>query len=449
MLSGRRSGAFTALLLAAVTVLAACDSGGGSSASSTTRGANGSSTTTAPLPGSASDFDAGAAATKIRQLGNVHVAGTAKLYSATGRDDIRISYSPYRMAGRIAVPTTLRLADIELRRIGDLTWVRRAIPSKDTTMSLGLPILVYRAESGPPFLRIFNPDTGAAATVTNVYDPAKLLDDLHHARGVVWRRVGDHEHAVLDAAAVSQKGVKYLDVWTDGGGRPVRLRFDTALDGTVNLTITRGKPVKVAQPPASQTQATNQPLPDATDGYVTVARADAGGTPVEIQRAPARDDWSCWKVNSTPAFVDVDRPRPSGAYCIPPVFDTRSDDEKFGIPLDASDATPYELLVLLFPPGTTGQVTTLLGTQPLNIDGLGTAVVSGPAANPAVLVTVRTPAGTDLVCGPGGVVNEISAKTIEANGADTRDPALGGLLRGSPWNCMPKDLADSLGLISR
>lgn len=447
MVSQHRTGVVAALLLVAVVALAACDSGG-SRAAPRSDGSGSSSTT---LPGTSTDFDAGAAARKVRRLENVHVSGTSKLWDSKGRVDVRISYGdPFRMVGRIAVPVTSQLADVELRRTGDLAWVRRAIPKASTQLTMGLPIIVFRGPNTAPFLRLFGPDYGVQTYLTANYDPARLLDSLNGAEGVTWRRVGDHEHAVVDVSAARTKGVTGLDVWTDARGVPERMRFDTALGGTVDYSIARAdRAVKVDEPPAAQVQPIDQPLPDATEGYVTVARVDAGGTPVEIQRAPARDGWTCWKAISTPAFVGVDTARPSGAYCSGPTFDTRSDDEKFAIALDAAATTPYELLVLQFPPGTTGQVTSLLGTSPLSVDGLGTAIVAGPAANPALLVTVRTPAGTDLVCGPGGVVNELSARTVQPDGADTEDPAFGGPLRANPWNCMPKDLADQLGAVSR
>ena len=392
-------------------------------------------------------FDPHAAAEKIRAVGSIAIVGEGRVGRETAPIRGRIEYQPYRLQEQIPVNSGTYLSEIQFRRIGDVAWIRRAPVSDPGVITFGVPLLAFRAGQSRPFLAIPNPDVGVPAMVAQVYDPVRFLDRLGAAKQMVHFESGPGStvagarrstfRARLPVSLAHSVGVESVTVWVDGKGRPVQLGFTTESRMVGRYQIRKaGGPFAVSVPPASEVEGPNQPLPDAIGPYVPVFRSSAGGTPVAILRAPGRDDWTCWKVDSDqPAALTGDQ-RPGGGICIPPVLDTASDDERFAIPIDADATASYELIGILVPPGSTVEVV-LANRQrmPMTVDQSGLAVYAGAAQPPAALVTVHTPSGTNLVCGPGPINSLGDVDAISSPES----------LRGLPWNCLSQESADQLG----
>ena len=121
---------------------------------------------------------------------------------------------------------------------------------------------------------------------------------------------------------------------------------------------------------------------------------------------------------------------------MPPVLDDSSDDERFAIPIDADATTPYDLIGIVAPPGSKATVELVNGaTMALAVDPSGLAVFAGAAQPAAALITITTPGGTALVCGPGPINSAADVAAI------TNPESV----RGAPWNCLAKDAADQVG----
>ncbi len=398
---------------------------------------------------SGSAFDPAAAASWIRAQDGVAIQGQTKLGRQTGPIDGQIRYEPYAVDSNLTVAaSSTELARVRYLRTGDQAWVKGQTRTKTTTASLNSALLLYRPTGGPPYLEAKPPDAGVFARLSVPFDPARLLDSLAQKR-VRFSEVsatGDRRYrARLPRALAQSLGVQTVSTVVADRNQPSSIGF-TSVDGArsrYTLRQFRG-PLSVTPPAPESVQVTNKPPPDATGPYVTVATVSVGSTSVEIARANVDGTWECWKVVSEPPFVGIDDPRPSGGYCTVRVND-RSEDEAYSISLDAHATLPYELLGIVFPPGTQATITTVGGTKPMAISPEGLAYFAGPADEVALLVEATTPAGRKLVCGPGSINNRAGVLAVEAAGAATPDPVVGLPMRSQPWNCLPQDLADSLG----
>ena len=114
--------------------------------------------------------------------------------------------------------------------------------------------------------------------------------------------------------------------------------------------------------------------------------------------------------------------------CIPPLDPPAGPAVPVGFAVDATAASPYELLGLLVPAGATAAVTRLDGSHaPMPVSSDGLAVYGGPAAPPAVLATVTLPDGRVVWCGPGPVTAPADVTALA--------PADRAGIRDEPWNC--------------
>ena len=405
--------------VAASIALAGCDSGGSTNSAS---------------------FQPAAAARKLRALGRIEVKGKATLNGERRTIGGLVQYRPYRVLEALPVANGPGVDTVEYRRRGNDAWVRRALVRPGTAGSLGFPLLVLRRADQLPFLPLPLPDVGTTAQLGTGYDPALLLDRLAKLPTVTFKKGKDAGSyvATLALRPAAIVGVRTLTVHVDSSGVPDRFDLTTLFNIRVRYTVNASsRTPKVTAPPAPQIEAISKPLPDATGPFVPVFQGSAGTTAIEITQAPGTDGWTCWKVASTPPYIGIERStRQSGAMCIPPVTDVASDDEKFGIPIDANDQTPYELIGVVVPPGSSADLTLLDGrTQPMTVTPGGLALYAGPPEPAAALVHIHTPRGGDLVCGPGPINTESDIAKV----TDARS------IRSDPWNCLPKDIADALG----
>ncbi len=396
-------------------------------------------------PGS---FDAKEAARTLRAGGGVEIRGSSTYFKERGPIAGRIGYRPYRLRSRLTIPTGQFLAEGTLVRIGNQAWVRRSVITKlARPIPIGPATFMLRTAALPPFVELKSVERGFGAYLALPYDPAKLLDRIAatgaefsaHGSSAVGGTERKRFRATLKVMDARQIGVANLTVWVDAQGRPVRFAFDTAIKGSSRYDITelRDK-LTVSRPPTNQVQLLNQPLPDATGPYTTVLETTAGTTAVRILTAPADRGWSCWKVESAPPFVGITEPRASGGSCAPTATLSATVDDEFSIPLDATAETPYELLGLHVPPGSTVEFSRI-GAGPVTVTAgpSGLAAYVGPA-EPVVGLAKVTTANNVLICGPVGIDN-----IVDFNAARTK-PENAASLRSLPWNCVPEDLANLL-----
>lgn len=404
--------------------------------------------TSSSAPGADSDsgFDATAAARRIRKLGVVRLKGRGTFERASGSIAGQIQYRPYEVLLTVPVVAGTKVAEVQYRRIGATAWVRRAVVTEPGLGKLGFPLLVLRGARMAPFLPLGAPDRGLQAHVGMPYDPARLLERLSKNHRVRFQSAGSSSLAGqsraryvahIPASAAAIVGVRELTVWVDHGGVPVQIQATTVdgLRSTYAITASK-RPLKVAPPPEGQTEQTSQPLPDAIGDFAPVFNGRAGATAVTILKASGDRNWSCWKVVSNPPYQPTSVTRPaSGAVCIPPVPISAPDNEKFGVAIDANETTPYELIGIVVPSGSTAEALLFGGSTvsiPVTPDGL--AIYAGSAEPAAILLTITLPTGVRLVCGPGTINSRADATTLTSPDA----------IRGQPWSCLPEDDANLL-----
>jgi hypothetical protein len=357
----------------------------------------------------------------------------------TERGAVRGTYGarPQRALVRAPVDVGAGLARVEVRRIGDRAWIRRAVVLR-AGIGTGPTLLALRAPGTAPYVAVARPDADPATRIVNAYDPAVLLRRVEdaHIRAIPasddpTTRDGETSYTLRPTAREArQLGVRLLTVTATADGTPTRMAYMTATQVRVLYRIhaTGHGPVVAAPPAGAVARPTTGSLPDATGPYTTVGSITAGTTPITIATAPGSDGWTCWKVTSTPAYHDITDPRPSGGVCTGPLEASGDPADHFAVPLDAVPPTPYDLVAFLVPSGSTGSARYADGsTRPLAPVG-DLLVAAGSSGSPAVLVTISVP-GAELVCGPGPVSGPGDLEGL----TDAQVQSL----PASPWNCSP------------
>jgi hypothetical protein len=277
------------------------------------------------------------------------------------------------------------------------------------------------------------------------FDPAGLLDAAADAK-IPLRRDGQADVdgrtrarfvASIEREQARTLGVNALTVYTDDDGLPVR--FDVvALSGADgSYTVAAGTAaVAVEEPPSDQIEPREQ-VPTATGDYEEVASGAAGDATYRVLRAAASKGWACWKVESEPRYVPTEEPGDDGGLCRGGIETSGDPVNQIAIPLDASRETPYELLGLQVPPGTSTVMHLADGSERPVAERDGLAIYAGSASPAAALAVVTLPDGAVMYCAPG----EINTLSDLAD----LDAASGEALRDQPWNCLEKELAEALG----
>ncbi len=407
-------------------------------------GLAGCSASTASSDGGSTALDAAAAANTIRDLGTVTVRGSASLDRLRTAIGGRIQYRPsYRALLQLPASGEHYLTGVQYRRVGNRAWVRRSVVTTPGVVTYGTPLLTFRSNEQAPFVVLDAPDVGVAQRVGIAYDPARLLDALGHIPSLRWRRAPSRSGGALTfrtelpVPEQARLGIRIVEVGTDAHRRPNRVRITTPTGLTSEYSIGKsaGRTVEVAAPSPAQVEAASRPTPDAVDPYAEVFAGAAGATQVSVRRASARDGWSCFRVESSPPYGTAQTLRPSGGVCVPPSLAGDAAEDAIEIPIDADASTPYELLGATVPPGSRVSMELLDGhTVPMTVDPSGLAIYAGPTISPAALMTIVTPNGATVVCGPG---------PLNAPGDIATAPAP-EVIRSDPWNCLAQDLATLL-----
>jgi hypothetical protein len=415
--------------LAASLVLAACSSSSGK-------------------PAGPAHFDATTGAAAVRALGAVRVDGAATFLAAGnkiehGSIDGAVQYAPRRTHEHFPVGAGVVLANVEYRRIDNRAWLHAAESTQ--LPSLGIPSVVVR-----PFGYVRRWQTIAAeaqgiqGAIVRPFDPADLLAAAGKAK-VVFARDGQGHvagasrarfTARIPAEKVGLIGVKTLSVYTDLQGLPLRLDFTTLARTDGSYTLTKDGAAVTVDPPDPNQIEIQEKTPTATGPYREVAHGTAGTVTYRVLRAGATKGWACWKVVSTPKFVLPRNAGKDGGECVHGITLGGDSTDQVAIPLDASAETSYELLGLQLPPGSSVVMHLVGGLQRLvPVTAGGLAVYVGPPSPAAGLAVVTLPDKAVLYCSPGDV------NTL----GDLANVSDGSTLRNDPWNCLDKDLAESLG----
>ena len=333
-------------------------------------------------------------------------------------------------------------------RVGDDMWIDRTVIKQiDRTIPLGLATLMFRGETTPRYVKVRSTTEPFAAYLAYPLDPAALLDRVAVA-GAEFEGAGSSEaggtertrfRAELSVTVARQIGVRDVTVWVDAQGLPVQLSSRTAAQGRITYSITPYEgTVDVSPPQDSEVEETGRSLPDATGPYSEVVSTRVGDTPVRVLYSPAELGWTCWKVESDPAFRGLNPTRPSGGTCTVAVDPADAPSDQWAIPLGSVAELPYYLLGLVVPPGSTVEFSPL-GGAPVTVTALpnGLALYAGPRDQPLGLATVRTPEVT-LVCGPVGIDNRAGFDERQRAGAPFDE------YLGVPWACLDEASANSL-----
>jgi hypothetical protein len=406
--------------------------------------------TSDPQAQDAESFEPGAAAARIRGLGQITTDGVGRYGERTGRVAGRIGYRPYRFRVRAAVPTQRGLGWATFLGVGDEAWVERAVvTAPDRPIPLGPITLGLRGSSSPRYLELPSPNGPSPSPLIAVFDPARVLEQAA-AAGATFEPArspstdDDGRRAlrtVLPSAAARSTGLRSITVWVDGTDLPRRLAAVTAGVGEVRYDIRRrGGAFRVGAPDDAAVEHPRVAVPDATGPYTERRRTVAAGVPIRVLSAPADRGWTCWKVESEPTFRGLSDTRPSGGTCIAPLLADDPPGDRYAIPLTGGADLPYTLLGLVVPAGSVVEfrrfgnesVTVTAGTDGLALYADSPDLVPG-------LAIVTTPQ-TTLVCGPTGIDNEADFAALERSGGD------GDELVGKPWNCLgAADAADLAG----
>ncbi len=387
------------------------------------------------------DFDPAAAATSLRALGSLAIAGTAELGPTRINVGARIQSSPSRITARLAYPAGRELVAVGYRRRGSDAWIQRAVVTTPGVITFGLPLLIFRGPARVPYVELTPANTTTADMLVVPFDPARLLDQLAQSKRVV-RLVGTrgsgnsrrlHFSIQPSSSDARRLGIIEVSVWTTTDHIPVEVRVSTANAMRARYTITPNRTaVRVSAPPAAQIDSPSRPLPDATGPYVEVLTHVSSIGSVRVLRAPGTAGWTCWKLDATPAAPLAGDVRPSGGVCVPPLG--AAPDDGFAIPIDTDANADVDGLGMLVPPGS--RATGLrIDASPveLNVDDDGILLSIQPTANPLALITITTPANDVLVCGPGSIT---TAADVNEGGVDA------ATVRAAPWNCITGDIAD-------
>ena len=101
--------------------------------------------------------------------------------------------------------------------------------------------------------------------------------------------------------------------------------------------------------------------------------------------------------------------------------------DQFSVPIDGTGDTPYEMLGLLVPKGSTVEAVFFDGTRrPVPVDADGLALYAGSREPVLGAMTITLADGTKLDCGPGTINGPSDVGSGDA--VDAFD---------APWNCLP------------
>lgn len=396
-------------------------------------------------------LDPAAAAAALRALGGVAVDGSASFTHKDGTEEGtitgRVTYEPYRVHQEFPVGAGQDLANIEYRRIDADAWIK--MMESAAPPFLGVPGLVIRPAGYPtPWIAITPTPRTVQDQIALPFDPAALLDAIATDDAIVLARNGESDvdgtpraryTANFEAAQALVIGVSTLSVWIDADGVPLRIAFKATSGAAGEYDITAdGSALDVTPPDAALIEPT-QTIPVATADYAEIASGEADGVTYRILRAPADRNWWCWKVESEPAYEPFDELGDDGGLCVPGIETSGDPADQFALPLD-SVGDGYDMLGMQVPPGSTLQmyrVDEFDAPIDVPVDANGLALYVGPSATPGVFVQLTLADGEVMLCAPGEISNYRDYVGVT--------PEMGKLLLSQPWNCLEKELADSLG----
>lgn len=374
------------------------------------------------------------AAKALRALGTITIDGTARLDDSSVEVGGSIGYLPYRVDGKIAVVAGSLLAAPNYLRTKDRAWFERSLLPPSMPGSIGA-IVAYHAAGKPRFIEVARPDAGLTAVMARPFDPAMVLDAIGAAKAPVVRLSGESSKGTsrfrASGESLARAQMQSVDIWVGSEGLPLRFRLTTTTRLRIDYTVERAAKALAVDAPDSAEIERSEGMPDAVEKYREVARGSAAGVEYKISTARARLGWSCWKVDSTPAFSTMDLVQPSGGVCVAGWLPTDVEEEQFAIPIDADAAAPYEMTGLLVPPGSKVWATTVDGRRnALDVDARGLALYSGGNAPAVAMLEASLPKGAEIVCGAGPVNGKADLGRLDA--AALQD------LADQPWNCLSR-----------
>lgn len=317
---------------------------------------------------------------------------------------------------------------------GKDAWLGRAIytgaPPKDPYAAALL------ASPGAKRWISTGPNLSYVLAIEGSYDPATLALYLDLAE-VAMLKVGTesvkgtkltHYRATLTAAKPTLFHLKSVDLWINAKNEVVRVKMVTAADNVVSYSVRRrSAAVEVTPPPPDQieNQGATTVGPTLTGPYQDVGSGTAAGVAFTVQQAPAQGGSTCWRVESTPAFVPASKDREDGARCMAAPSGSEPEDQVI-FPLDSGAGNPYDLLGAVLPEGATATLTMTDGsTRPFTRGASGIALYSGPPEPGAAFLAITLPSGVKLDCGPGPVS---ALSDVEGSSASDLAP--------QPWSCL-------------
>ena len=411
----------TAAALAVVLGLAACSSS--------------SDTPAAPKqfhPAAAASLLVRQGALTVKGEGTMHPKG-AKASSAPVRGRIDPGKPP-RVDEALPVTINDRVLGITWRQDGNQAWIRRVSAKGVGRIEMGPSLLLLHGADKPAWGTV-DPDTTLAKFFVGAYNPVTLLQYLGSIAAPFTTApaadVGGHSragfHTKLGKKPAATIGAQTVTVWVTPSGRPVRIALTTPAGMAASYDIGTAKSVTVAAPPAKDIEKI-APAPSANGPYTVAASGTAAGVAYQVLRAPATDGGTCWKVESTPPYVPQVDTGTKG-YCVPPLGPATGQDDLIGFPLDGVAGTPYDMLGLLVPPGSTMEMYLVGGgTLPVTVDSSGLGLWAGPPSPAAALAAVTLPDQRVLYCAPGLILTPNDVNEL-APGDDDQ-------VFSEPWNCV-------------
>ena len=280
------------------------------------------------------------------------------------------------------------------------------------------------------------PNLSYVLAIVGSYDPATLALYLNLAE-VAMLKAGtetvkgtklDHYRATLTAAKPTLFHLRSVDLWINAKNQVVKVKMLTAADNLVSYSVGRRTESVEVTPPAAD-QIENQGAatvgPELTGPYQDVASGTATGMAFTVQQAPAQSGLTCWRVQSTPAFVPASKDREDTARCMAAPSGSDPTDQVI-FPVDAGAGNPYELLGAVLPAGATATLTMTDGsTRPFTRAASGIALYSGPPEPGAAFLAITLPSGNKLACGPGPI-----STLADVGGSSASD------LAPQPWACL-------------
>ncbi len=368
-----------------------------------------------------------------KALGKLDTTGEVRNGSKGGR--ITGAYDYLGALADLSFPVIAPVGQPRARYLakGKEAWLGRATysgtPPKDPYAAALLP---------PPGVKTWistGPGLSYVVAITGAYDPATLALYLN-LNEVAMLKSGtdtvkgaklDHYRATLTAAKPTLFHLKAVDLWINAKNQLVQVKLLTAADNVVTYTVRRRTAAVEVTPPAPDqiaNQGSTNVGPELTGPYQSVANGDAAGVAFTVEQAPAQNGFTCWRVQSTPAFVPASKDRQDGARCTAAPTGTDPTDQ-VSFPVDAGAGNPFELLGGVLPAGATATLTMTDGsTRPFTRGPAGIALYSGPPEPGAAFIAVTLASGEKLACGPGPI-----SALIDVEGSSASD------LAPQPWSC--------------